>query len=91
MAKLSVLIGGDDRELQKALKRSQSSLQQFGKQMRAGVTTAAKWGAAVAAAAAAATPALKNGALDQRHRYGNDGNGGQGVSRAHGRSGAGAG
>jgi hypothetical protein len=64
MAKLSVLIGGDDRELQKALKRSQSSLQHFGREMRAGASVAAKWGVMIAAAALTASAAIIKGAMD---------------------------
>lgn len=53
MATLSVLIGGDDRELQAALRRAQSSLRKFGGEMRGGITVAAKYAAAMAAAGAA--------------------------------------
>lgn len=53
MATLSVLIGGDDRELQAALRRAQSGMVKFGREMRSGVNDAAKYAAAMAAAGAA--------------------------------------
>ena len=60
MATLSVLIGGDDRELQAALRRAQSGMRKLGSEMRDGINTAAKYGAAaVAAGAALATHLVK--------------------------------
>ncbi len=53
MANLTVLIGGDDRDLQAALKRAQSSLRNMGKEFRAAAGTIATVGAAAATAAAA--------------------------------------
>lgn len=53
MAKLSVLIGADDREFQAALKRASSSLRKLGGEFRTGVSDTAKWATALAAVGAA--------------------------------------
>lgn len=50
MTTLSVLIGGDDRELQAALRRAQSGLRKLGGEVRDGISSFAMWGAAAAAA-----------------------------------------
>lgn len=64
MAKLSVLIGADDRELQAALKRSRSSIKKFGKEARAMAGGAAAIGAAAVVAGAAIAAHLVKDALD---------------------------
>src|SRR5688572_21847473 len=51
--KLSVLIGGDDRELSAALKRAESRMGAFQKDLMTGVAGAVKFGWAVVAAGAA--------------------------------------
>lgn len=53
-----VRIGGDDKELQAALTRAKQGLGQLGRQMRAGVGTAAKYSAALAAVGTAITAAF---------------------------------
>lgn len=58
-----VRIGADDAQLQAALRRSQQGLAQLGSQMRAGVTAATKYGAAMAAAGAAVVAALVTKAM----------------------------
>jgi hypothetical protein len=64
MATLSVLIGGDDRELQAALRRAQSGMRKFGRELRTGVNDFAKWGAAAAAAGAAVAAFLVKQSLE---------------------------
>jgi hypothetical protein len=60
---IAVRIGADDAELQAALKRANRSLSQLGSQMRTGVNTAAKYGAALAAVGVATVGALVTNGL----------------------------
>src|SRR6056297_2118347 len=58
MAGVEVQIGANTDELDAAVKRSQSQLKQLGSEMKTGIATAAKYGAAAAAAGAAIATGL---------------------------------
>jgi hypothetical protein len=64
MAKLSVVIGADDRELQAALRRAQSGMVKLGGEMRDGINTSVKYGAAMVAAGGAIAVAMVKQSLD---------------------------
>ena len=57
-ANIGVTVGGDVGPLKAALNDGVKSLDKFGKNLRAGINDAAKWGAAAASAAAVASVAL---------------------------------
>lgn len=57
-SRLSVLIGGDDRQLKMALRRSRKSLNRFSKELRSGATGAAKYTAAMLAVGVAISTAM---------------------------------
>lgn len=58
MSEVKVRIGADTAELEQGVKRSKQALTEMRGELSAGITTAAKWGAGMAAAGAAAYAAL---------------------------------